>query len=441
MILFLKKNPILIFLMLSIPAFLKPSIHGNDGILNYVYLRSLFIDGDIDFKNDYKAFDEITLGKYHLSEKPISNITGKIENRYGIGSSILWSPFWLFARGLDKLFDLNTDSCFDGWGKIYILSVSIASAIYGIFGLFLLFKISEKYWGKFPAWISTLSIWFATPLLFYVYLHPSMSHANAFFLSSLIWYIFLLSEQISPITLLILGFLTGFLTITRFQDFLFVLPVAFLCISKMKITDSKSHKFIWWFILFILPFFIALIPQILTWKILYGSYLSGPAPYLGYKEFKIYLPQHFLSVLFSSRHGLFFWHPILLFGLMGLIFRNSEHKIIKRGLLTGLILEWYLISCWSEWHAGASFGQRFFITTLPAFSFGIAALVKKIETKIKRGKILLIAFLFILWNFGLIFQYGMMMIPREDYISVKTILKNQFIEIPKIIIDKLKGTK
>lgn len=435
MLLYLKKNPIIIFLILSIPIFLRPSIHGNDGILNYIYLRSIAVDFDIDFLNDYKIYDEITDGKYKLSQKPISDDTGKIENRYGIGSAIMWAPFWLIARIIDKTFNLTSNIKYDGCGRIYEIFISIGSCIYGLIGVYLLFLLLEKFWNRTTAYLSILIILCASPLFFYAYLHPSMSHANAFFLSSAVWFTAIMYNKNFTLKLAFIGSMTGLLAITRFQDILFVMPIPFLLFIRAKNTKEEIIDIVFGYLFYAVLFFISLMPQLLVWKNLYGSYFSGPAPYLQYPEFKLYYPIHFLQVLFSSRHGLLYWHPLLAFGIMGLFLKEDRNKPIKTALLIGFALEYYLLSCWSEWHAGASFGHRLFITTFPAVGFGLAIFINRFQ-KISYKILYCVVLLFVIWNFGLIYQYGKGMIPREDYVSLGTIIKNQFIEIPKEVLKK-----
>jgi hypothetical protein len=93
--------PLIALLAVLAAAALRPSIHGNDGVGNYVYLASLLGDGD----NDYARFDELKRYPYiRFSELPVDPLTGRPGNRYGIGSALLWSPFVLAAHASLKAF-------------------------------------------------------------------------------------------------------------------------------------------------------------------------------------------------------------------------------------------------------------------------------------------------------------------------------------------------
>lgn len=434
----LKKYPIILILFLSIPIFLKPSIRGNDGILNYCFLRSLIFDGDIDFQNDYAEYDKLTQYKFKLSEKPVSAKTNRIENRYGIGSSMLWMPFFFIAKFADDASG-GRDLDFRGAGKIYEIAISIASSFYGIIGVFLLFLMIKKLFGEKEAYLSTAAMLFASPLFFYIYLHPSMSHANAFFLSSLAYFLLLAKDNVNAVRISLIGLVAGLLAATRLQDVFFLAPIPVVYVLIQHSQGHRTKNIIIGLLLFMVFSFIGFLPQMFVWKILYGSFISGPSAYLEYPQFKLYMPRHFIEVLFSSRHGLFFWHPILFLAFIGLFIKSERHDKIRLALLLGFLAEYYLISCWSEWHGGAAFGQRLLITSFPALIYGAAALIEKASAKVKIRHLTIIVIVFILWNFGLIFQYGKMMIPRENYISAKTIVKNQFIELPKYFLERLIG--
>ena len=70
-----------------------PRAHGRivngDAIQYYAYLRSLAIDGDLDFTNDY----QILYGTHDTSSSDTA--TGRPPNIYSIGPALLWSPFFL----------------------------------------------------------------------------------------------------------------------------------------------------------------------------------------------------------------------------------------------------------------------------------------------------------------------------------------------------------
>jgi len=420
--------------------FLTPSIHGNDGVLNFVYLRSLVEDGDLDFANDYAVFDRVKKYPYKFTDLPVHSETQKYMNRYGIGSSILWAPFYLLCRLYYALFQPGT--AFDSYGYPAALAVSTGSFFYSSMGLLLLLLFFRKFFRPIVSLAAVLFILFATPLAFYTYLHPSMSHANAFFLASatLVSYLMLPrnpTRRFSFFRWLAPGFFAGLLAITRFQDAIIV--VAFIIgeihyLSSVKKVDVKVKlkTITTCYVAFFVAFFIAALPQLIAWKYLYGSFFSGPVPYLEYEGFNLLFPRNIFKVLFSPWHGLFYWHPFLLLGVIGLavgFFFPSRYikrdATLFRALLIFSLFFWfevYVTGCWEVWHGGASFGQRLLISAFPSLTFGIALLLSRAARK--TGVIIfgIIFALALLWNINLAIKYGRETIPRQEPVAWHTML-------------------
>lgn len=429
---------LLLFLSFSGAILLTPSIHGNDGVLNFVYLRSFVEDGDLDFANDYQEFDRQKNYSYKFANLPRHPITGKYVNRYGIGSAILWAPFYLSLRFIIKVLLPGLE--FDSFGKSAELAVSLGSYVYCAGGLLILYLFLRS---RFPRFVSVYSIVFillATPLAFYAYFHPSMSHSNAFFLMTLWLILYLssfndLSRRFSLTRWGLLGLLSSLLIMTRFQDaiVLVVLVIGELWFwVRKKSSTPVSNRMLLAYFLFLLTLLVTFTPQLLVWNYLYGSLFSGPAPYLEYPEFNLLYPRHFFQVLFSPWHGLFYWHPVLFLALVGLIIgvfkladnistATSNHSAALSTdcfiLLILFLLEVYLVGCWQVWHAGASFGQRLLITSFPALSYGMAIVVTPARKNWQKLVLIALLGVAILWNTNLIWRYATNQIPHEAPVS------------------------
>lgn len=418
-----------IFLIISGLFLLTPSIHGTDGVFNFVFLRSLVEDGDLDFANDFLEFDRRKNYPYKFSDFPRDPITYRYANRYGIGSSVLWSPFYLTVRALYPL--IYPDTEFDSFGRPAEFAISLGSFVYCSTGLILLYMFLRTYFTPASAVYSVLFVFLSSPLSFYAYFHPSMSHANAFFLVTLWFVIYLKIPHSEPsrfpiLKWIVLGIVSALASMTRFQDAL-ILMVLFIgeILFWLKLPEIKPHykKAIMAYLCFLLAFVITFSPQLFVWKYLYGSLFSGPVPYLEYKEFNLLYPRHFFKVLFSPWHGFFYWHPFLAVGLLGLLLaliKAPSVKINHRSLMgTSLCLflfftlEVYLTGCWQVWHAGASFGQRLLISTLPAIAWGIALLCSSAKKTVHIFLLALLLVLAVLWNANLAYKYGKALIPRQ----------------------------
>jgi multidrug efflux pump subunit AcrB len=174
----------------------------------------------------------------------------------------------------------------------------------------------------------------------------------------------------------------------------------------------------------------------IVWKYLNGSFFSGPIPYLDYGT-NLFKPVHFFDVMFSSKNGLFFYHPFLLIAVVGLIIYLKKEWVISIIFLLAFLCTLYLISCWAVWFAGASFGHRMFVSSGIMFAFGFAAFYKHIFRE-NKFIVIFLFLIFFLWNIGLIVQYSTKMIPHQDYVPFKTIVQNQFKKVPNEFISHIK---
>jgi hypothetical protein len=270
-----------------------------------------------------------------------------------------------------------------------------------------------------------------------------MSHANSFFLGAALIYVYFSRLPLSQLLQwALLGFLAGLLVATRFQDAtLLIIPIVGELFRAFRREPSDSapiqRQSLLAYLTALVAFLIAFIPQLLSWKYLYGSYFSGPAPYLQYEGFNLLNPRFLGKVLFSSRHGLFFWHPVLFVGIVGLVLRPRRHTFEKTLLLLGFLATLYLVSSWVIWHAGASFGHRMFISVLPAFAFGLSNVINYVRPKLPKILLLFLVSAIILWNFGLIVQYATGMVPRQAEVPLRQLVRNQFTRVPDKVADML----
>ncbi len=341
----------------------------GDGRFYYSYARSLVVDGDFDFSNEMEYF----------GEPRILTKTGMVANKYSIGPAIFWLPGFLIAHLLVRG---------DGYSHLYQILVGLNSVFWGILGLWLCWRTACRYFSEKNALLATLGIWLATNLFFYTAVDPINSHPVSFFVASLLAYL-IFGDKLRRLE--ILGLLVGILGMIRAQDLIFSLPVGIYLLKK-KINIIKTINFI---IFIILGF----LPQILIWKYIYGEFAS---PYLlGGEKFNWQNPQIF-GILFGQNNGLFYYSPILLFALLGFYFLFQKNRLLS---LTGIFLflaQTYLISSWHIWWGGAAYGGRMFVSLMPFFSLGLAAVLERIRNL---GIKIMILIAFITINFYSIIKF------------------------------------
>lgn len=458
---------ILIGIFIISLSILQPWVRG-DGIHYYAYIRSLVIDGDLRFENEFK--DAVEFNKFSppvlrgIKEyKPTRSIgvaetllpltkTGYTSNQAPVGAPLLWSPFFLLAHLLVIILNrVGIGIPADGYSFPYIFLVSFGSCLYGFIGLILGYKICRRYFSDAVSLYATVSIWWASSMPAYMHGHPLLSHTSSVFAVALLLFFYLKTregESLAEWTML--GLIAGLAMIVRIQDGLFLLiPVAellrqYYSAIKYRMT-SGVLKIVSKNILFLTGFLLGILPQLIVGKVIYGVYTLDFYR-ATQKEFAFnWFSPPIFQVLFSSWHGLFSWTPILFFAMIGLYCFFKKDKAFSVILSVIFLLQLYVISGSYSKITGvylwqySSFGGRMFLSCTPIFILGLAGLTEalKVKFKVRWSSLILLMLGPILWNLAFIFQFGLGLVPREGYISWKEMAYNQFITIPFLVYQKI----
>lgn len=405
------KNHLLIFsallafcLLLMLGRFyLTQSLLGGDGVFYYANLRSLVVDGDLNFRNEYEHFHSETsgfTGNRKIAEIPPPHpVTGRLPNRYPIGSTIALLPFFAIGHWVSLLLArLGLPVRTDGYGFIPQLSTGVGSLLYAFMGLMLIYLLGRKLFDSYSfdrfsynsvtAVTGTLGIWLATPLVYYMTMEPLMSHTVSMFFATafvLVWY-FTRSKPSFP-SAIALGGLAGLLIITRYQDVLFLLIPIGEAIVALPNRPARTllgrkpspHP------LQLLAVTLAVAAgvtslQLLVNRILYGSFWTTGYGEIGEGPVHWASP-YLLPTLFSPAGGLLLWSPILAFAIAGLFLFLRRQVLPASLLLLVLVAQWVLLSVWTAPLGGDSFGGRKFLSCLPIFAIGLMQLLHTLEKR------------------------------------------------------------
>jgi len=118
-------------------------------------------------------------------------LVGKYSHpRVQLGPAIRWSPFLVAAHAGVLICDaLGAHIPANGFSRPYVVSMTLATALYGFLALWISFQIARRYVAERWAFLATLGIWFASSLPVYMYFNPSWSHAHsAFAVALFVWY-------------------------------------------------------------------------------------------------------------------------------------------------------------------------------------------------------------------------------------------------------------
>jgi hypothetical protein len=212
------------------------------------------------------------------------------------------------------------------------------------------------------------------------------------------------------------------MTLVRWQDVLYVCALAIEGIQALAAGETAARRrallqeYVKGGLIAALVAVIIFVPQMLAWNILYGV----PTPAVPADFFDPLYP-NLLDYLFSTRHGLYTWHPIMLLATVGLVPLWQRDKKVAVALLAALLAQWYLNSATTDWWAHASFGARRFISATPMLALGMAALAQSLTGRFRRGALVLAVAVSVLvcWNLLFDLQFSWGFIPHEDPLTLR----------------------
>jgi hypothetical protein len=409
---------VLVLALIISVAILKPVWQiGGDGFGYYSYARSLFFDGNFDFKNEFTLFDNLY---NHTTVDNLQTVIGKVGNPFAIGAAILWSPFILLAMLTTHIWQFQDPFAIPGYNFPFQIAITLGTWFYFLAGIVLIFKALQTILNKKYIWWSTIAALAVSPAPFYLIYEPSMSHGLTVFSVALLFYASLKlykSQNINYKYLALAALASGLMFLIRWQDIVFfVIPVGIIIYKLWPTRDWRQY--ILTGSIFGSLFLIIALPQFFMWKHLYGSWLAVPQ---GSSFFHLTHP-HVWQFLFSSYHGLFIIHPLLILGLVGLFYAFKKHKYLVILLMFAFCLQLYINSGLYDWYGGGSFGARRMISSLFIFIFGLAFLFKHVISK-KFIKIILIIVMFtgFLFNGLLMMAYAKNIMPLNAFTSYSQI--------------------
>ena len=364
----------------------------SDGVDHYVFLRSLAVDHDLDLANDYALVSP--RGESASEPTPL----GRTGDPHPIGPAIVWAPFYLVAELVSRVSGRPTD----GLGPLYLDAVSVGSLLYGWLGLVLLYRTASHEVGRSAALLATLGIAFGTFVYWYLAFAPTMAHAPSFGASALFVWLWLGREPKSPRRAALLGAACGLAALLKWSNALLVLLPAVEALPRLK-RPAQWRPLALEALAFASAAALVFSPQMIVWQRLYGSALTIP---LG-EGFVAGAPA-WEGVLFSPRHGLFSWSPLLYLGALGLLawFRRAGWRLLA--VLVFCVALTRVNAGVTDWWAGSAFGGRRFDSLLPLLGVGLALALAGLAALARRRPLLPAAALiaaFVLWNLLLARQY------------------------------------
>ena len=366
----------LLFVLAYVTAqvwFPKPPARVIDGdaLAYYAWLRSVVVDGDIDFSNDYRLLsDELAEGSVHLTP----TTTGLVPNVAPPGSALLWAPFFLAVGLCVSLLNLaGAQIPLDGLALPFKISAGVAGIAYATAGVWLCHDLARRIYPAAAAFWATLTLWLGGSALYYSLVSPTYSHATSLFAVALFahtW--FRTRDRNDLLRFALLGGLGGLVALVRTQDLIVLVVPGIELLAGI-------HAGRWSFAgacgrLTVLGAAcgLALSPQFWAWEVLYGTPILNPH---GGSDYFGWLRPAILQTLFSMRQGLVSWTPVALLAAIGLPRLVRRDALLGWGAVITLLLALYVNASATMWWAGAGFGARRFVSCTPFLVVGLSALL------------------------------------------------------------------
>lgn len=432
---------LLILLALSLPL-INPWVRG-DGVGYYAFARAPLIQHNLDFTADYQhangSFREARLDADGTPKQAFRTATGHLDNHFTIGPAMLWAPFLICAHlGVLLAGVLGAQTAANGFSLPYLLAMAIGTLLYGFLGLLLSYRVACRFVGKRWALLATITVWWASSLPVYMYFNPSWSHAHsAFAVALFFWYWLRTRESRSTSQWIALALIAGLALNVYYPNVLVLLVLVPEALSTYRKAwrDSDiecAKRLLFQQAAFCLTTLFALLPTFAAKQAIYGGvFETGYIPITAWA----WGSPWFFSLLFSSNHGLFSWTPILLLATAGVLIFVRKFPAIGIPVLSCVLAFYYFMSAYPDWAGISSYGNRFFVSLTVFFILGLAIVLESIanyfKTRIAATIVLTAAMsFFVLWNLGLMFQWGSHLIPARGPVSWRLVAYNQVHRVP-----------
>ncbi len=426
--------------VLSLPA-VTTRIYASDEVQFYAFLRSWWFDRDVSFDNEYRHFYEsgaVRTDLFRATFLERETPTGLRLNFGTAGSALLWAPFYAaadagvrLARGAGQPIEA------DGYAKPYIAAVCYGSAVYGFLALLLSAAVARRlvagtmYAADAPVPAAVWAVWLGTPLLFYMYVAPAMSHAtSAFAVALFVWIWLRVRDRWTAAGTAALGAAAALMTMVREQDAFFAVGPAL----DFAWTVVKGREWRLWkpAAAGAASAAIVFVPQAAAYLALNGR--LGPSQVTSRKM--DWASPHALDVLLSPEHGLVFWTPLVVLAALGLgrlvaarRRPGDTTRPVAWGLAAMAALQVYVTGAVQSWTLAGAFGQRRFVGLTVLLVAGLAALAASARPR-RRTWVAVVAALCVWWNVGLIVQFGAGLMDRQRLEPARNAY-NTFITVPQ----------
>ena len=356
----------------------------SDGALYHEILRSLAIDGDLNFANEREfytwryvpVFPEYGVGAEFKD-------TGFPRQIFNVGPALFWYPFFLVGHGLAWGLELaRLPVVADGYSFPERLLPAVTSLPVVLIGVLLTLRMlrawrrvnPEEEANEDPLDLpATLLLLLASPLPAFVLVAPTFSHSLSYLFSAL--FLALAVETFGKARSreqdVALGLAVGCAALMRTQCGLLLVMLAFepWRVQGRSLPSILRQRVLSW-VRVGAAAFLAFSPQIASNIVIFGELMTDPQGEGGMR----WAAPRFSLVLWQAKYGLFTTTPLLLLPTLAMPLLLRRRRWLGAALLATLALQFYINAVRRDW-AGVGFGMRRFIDVLPILTVAMVELL------------------------------------------------------------------
>lgn len=223
-----------------------------DGLGYYAWLRSLLVDGDWSFDNEFDSHNP--LNDFVPPPTPRTE-TGRRPNLWSVGPACVWAVLLVPVHAaVSALQAWGLPWPADGYSLPYQLAVGLTTVAASWLSLVCTYAACRRFAPAPRAAFATAVMLLGTPAVYYAAVEGSMAHGvGTAAVALLVWYWLWTYGSESPARWLLLGSLVGLVALVRWQlATLVVLPVGEWCLGLRQAAGRAAARqaprpsIFWW---------------------------------------------------------------------------------------------------------------------------------------------------------------------------------------------------
>jgi hypothetical protein len=415
----------------------------GDGLGYYAWLRSMMIDGDWQFDNEFDDYNPLHHGtppRYHRTD------AGYRANQWSMGPACVWAttvvPGHLVMRALEGR---GWPWPADGYSFPYQVLVGATTALVSFLGLGFMYAICLRFARPSQAALAAGFLTLGSSMVVYNTIQPSMGHGIATaLLAGLVWYWLKTYGSLQKRRWFLLGLGVGLVMLMRWQLVTYAsLPAAEGALAAAAAWRSRPRRLPWQLLvglaLAALGAFLGCLPQMVGWRVVYGHWVAYPIPVTPH-----WLAPSWADLLVSRNRSLFYWTPLTLLACVGYPVYwlwgrrpgattpavpppGGDHTPLV--LLVGsFLVQLYVLAClWGPtvYLGPGAFGLRQLTESLVLLAPGLALLLELAPPR-RYGLLCAAASVLVLWNFALIWEKRAGLLTGYYQADFSTLVRNLF---------------